>query len=83
MNAGESLGLESAVLLLVLASVAAVQARSVRGAQRHRLQELCKRRGTPAHYEQIVAAAETIAFSAASVVVITAVVATLLAARGL
>jgi CBS domain containing-hemolysin-like protein len=83
MNTSESLGLESAILLLVLASVAAVQARSVRGAQRHRIQELCKRRGTPAHYEQIVAASETIAFSAASVVVIAAVVATLLAARGL
>ncbi|MFM7292035.1 MAG: hemolysin family protein [Planctomycetia bacterium] len=83
MNSSAAVGLESAVLLLVLASVAAVQARSVRGAQRHRIQELCKRRGTPAHYEQIVAASETIAFSAASVVVIAAVVATLLAARGL
>ena len=83
MNATESLGVESALLLLLLASVAAVQARSVRGAQRHRIQDLCKRRGSPQHYDQIVAGSETIAFIAASVVVIAAVVATLLAARGL
>ena len=83
MNASESLGIESAVLLLMLASVAAVQARAVRGTQRHHLQNLCHRRGTPTHYEQIVAASETIAFIAASIVVIAAVVATLLASRGL
>ena len=83
MNAAESLGLESAVLLLLLASGAAVQARSIRGAQRHQIQDLCRRRGKPAHYDQIVAGSETIAFIAASVVVIAAVVATLLAARGL
>jgi CBS domain containing-hemolysin-like protein len=83
MNAAESLGLESAVLLLLLASGAAVQARSIRGAQRHHIQDLCKQRGKPEHYDQIVAGSETIAFIAASVVVIAAVVATLLAARGL
>ena len=83
MNAAESLGLESALSLLLLASLAAVQARSVRGAQRHRIQELCRRAGVPAHYDEIVAGSETIAFVAASVVVIAAVVATLLAARGL
>jgi CBS domain containing-hemolysin-like protein len=83
MNAAESLGIETALLLLLLASLAAVQARSVRGAQRHRIQDLCKRRGSPQHYDQIVTGSETIAFIAASVVVIAAVVATLLAARGL
>lgn len=83
MNAAESLGLESALMLLMLASLAAIQARSVRGAERHRIQELCKRAGVPAHYDEIVSGSETIAFVAASVVVIAAVVATLLAARGL
>jgi CBS domain containing-hemolysin-like protein len=83
MNATESLGIETALLLLLLASLAAVQARSVRGAQRHRIQELCRRAGVPSHYDEIVAGSETIAFVAASVVVIAAVVATLLAARGL
>ena len=83
MNASESLGIETALLLLSLASLAAVQARSVRGAQRHRIQDLCRRAGVPAHYDEIVAGSETIAFVAASVVVIAAVVATLLAARGL
>jgi CBS domain containing-hemolysin-like protein len=83
MNAAESLGIESACLLLLLASLAAVQARSVRGAERHRIQDLCRRAGVPTHYDQIVASSETIAFIAASVVVIAAVVATLAAARGL
>ena len=83
MNAAESLGIETALLLLMLASLAAVQARSVRGAQRHRIQDLCRRAGVPSHYDEIVAGSETIAFVAASVVVIAAVVATLLAARGL
>ena len=66
-----------------MASVAAVQARSVRGAERHHIQNLCQRRGRPAYYDQIIAGSETIAFIAASVVVIASVVATLLAARGL
>ena len=79
MNAAESLGIESAFMLLLLASLAAVQARSVRGAQRHRIQDLCRRAGVPSHCDEIVAASETIAFVAASVVVIAAVVATLLA----
>jgi putative hemolysin len=83
MNTMESLGIESAVALLVVASLAAVQARAVRGAQRPRLLELCRRRGRPDHYDQIVAGSETIAFIAASVVVVAAAVATLLAFRGL
>ena len=83
MNTAESIGIESALLLLTLASMAAVQARSVRGAERHRIQDLCRRAGVPTHHDEIVAGSETIAFIAASVVVIAAVVATLLAARGL
>ena len=78
MNAPGLLGVESAVLLLLLASMAAVQARAVRGAQRHRVQELCRLRGCPERYDEIVAGSETIAFIAASIVVIAAVVATLL-----
>ena len=78
-----ALGLETAVALLVVASVAAVQARAVRGARRHRLLELCRDRGRPERYDEIVEASETIAFIAASVVAIAAVGATLLASRSL
>jgi CBS domain containing-hemolysin-like protein len=74
-----TLGLESALALLAVASLAAVQARAVRGAQRQVIQDLCLRRRRPERYDEIVAAAETIAFIAASVVVFAAVVATLLA----
>lgn len=76
------LGFESALLLLAVASLAAVQARAVRGAQRQIIQDLCTRRRRPERYEQIVAASETIAFIAASVVVGAAVAATALAFRG-
>ena len=78
-----ALGFESALALLAVASLAAVQARAVRGAQRQVIQELCRRRRRPERYDEIVAAAETIAFIAASVVVLAAVVATLLAFRAL
>ena len=83
MNPHTSPGIASALLLLVVACIAAVQARSVRGAQRHRIQELCRRRGAPQRYDEIVAGSETIAFTAASVVVAAAAGATLLAARTL
>ena len=83
MNRIESLGLESAIMLLAVACVAAVQARAVRGAQRQVIQDLCRRRGTPERYEQILAASETIAFIASSVLVCAAVGATLLAFHGL
>ena len=78
-----ALELETALALLVVACLAAVQARAVRGAQRHRLLELCRQRGRPERYDEIVAGSETIAFLAASVVAIAAVVATLLASRSL
>jgi len=77
MTAAE-LGFESALVLLGVASVAAIQARAVRGAQRATIEELCERRGRPERYAEIVAASETIAFIAASVVVVAAVGATLL-----
>jgi putative hemolysin len=78
-----ALGFESALALLAVASLAAVQARAVRGAQRQVIQDLCQRRRRPERYDEIVAAAETIAFIAASVVVLAAVVATLLAFKAL
>ena len=67
-----ALGFESALALLAVASLAAVQARAVRGAQRPLIQELCRRRRRPERYEEIVVAAEAIAFIAASVVVLAA-----------
>lgn len=83
MNIASSLGIETALALLLVASLAAMQARAVRGAQRHRIQEICRRRGRPERYTEIVDGSETIAFVAASVAVIAAVVATLVAARWL
>ena len=74
-----TLGLEAALVLLLVASLAAIQARAVRGARRQLIQDLCRRRGRPERYEEIVAASETIAFIAATVVVCSAVGATLLA----
>ena len=82
MNLPASVGLETGVALLCLASLAAVQARAVRGARRQVIQELCRRRGRPARYDEIVAASEVIAFVAATVVVCSAVAATLLAFGG-
>ena len=83
MSDSALLGVESALVLLGLASVAAVQARAVRGAQRTTIQELCERRGRPERYGEIIAGSETIAFIAASVVTTAAVAATLLAFPGL
>jgi CBS domain containing-hemolysin-like protein len=82
MSPLDSVGFESALLLLAVASLAAVQARAVRGAQRQIIQELCQRRRKPERYDQIVASSETIAFIAATVVVAASVAATLLAFRG-
>jgi hypothetical protein len=74
-----ALGFESALALLAVACLAAVQARAIRGSQRTTLQALCERLGRPERYEEIIAASETIAFIAASVVVVAAAAATLLA----
>jgi putative hemolysin len=78
MTTSALLGIESAVALLGVASLAAIQARAVRGAQRTIIQELCERRGRPERAAEIGAASETIAFIAASIVVVAAVGATLL-----
>ena len=59
------LGFESGLVLLGVASVAAIQARAVRGAQRAPIEELCERRGRPERSAEIVAASETLAFIAA------------------
>jgi len=76
---GTVLGFESALVLLGVAAVAAVQARAVRGAQRTTIQELCQRLGRPERYAEIITGSEPIAFIAASVVVVAAAGATLLA----
>ncbi|MFM8986308.1 MAG: hemolysin family protein [Planctomycetia bacterium] len=83
MSLPANIGLETGVALLCVASLAAVQARAVRGARRQVIQELCRRRGRPERYDEILAASEAIAFVAATVVVCSAVAATLLAFGGL
>jgi CBS domain containing-hemolysin-like protein len=79
MTLTDAPGMPSAFVLLGVATLAAIQARAVRGAQRQVIQELCIRRRRPERYEEIIGAAETIAFIAATVVVVAAVAATLLA----
>jgi CBS domain containing-hemolysin-like protein len=83
LSIAATLGIEAAIVLLLVASVAAIQARAVRGAQRHRILERCRASGRPERYDEIVAGSETIAFVAASIVVIAAAVATLLVGRPL
>ncbi len=77
----EPLGL--ALLLLGIASLAAVQARAARGAPRHRVHELCRDRGVPELADEIVDGSEPVAFIAATVVVVAATAATLVAAHSL
>lgn len=66
--------------LLAIAAAAAIQARAVRGARRHQLQELCREQGMPERYDEIVDSSETVAFLSASVVTVATAGATLLAA---
>ena len=75
MNLSGPLGIESAFGLLCVAALAALQARAFRGAQRHQIQEICSHRGRPERCGEIVEGSETIAFIAASVVVMAAVIA--------
>ena len=77
----EPLGM--ALLLLGIASMAAVQARAARGAPRHRLHELCRDRGVPELADEIVDGSEPVAFIAATIVVVAATAATLVAAHSL
>ena len=83
MNLSGPLGIESAFGLLCVAALAALQARAFRGAQRHQIQEICSHRGRPERCGEIVEGSETIAFIAASVVVMAAVIATLVASQWL
>ena len=73
--------IQAAIAFLAVAVLAATQARAIRGAQRHRIAQLCRNAGHPARYEEILAASETIAFLCASIVVCASVIATLLVAR--
>ena len=66
--------------LLAVAAAAAIQARAVRGARRHRLQEICREQGMPERYDEIIDASETVAFLSASVVTVATALATILAA---
>ena len=75
--------LSMALLLLGIASMAAVQARAARGAPRHRVHELCRDRGLPELADEIVDGSEPVAFIAATIVVVAATAATLVAAHSL
>jgi CBS domain containing-hemolysin-like protein len=75
--------LSMALLLLGIASMAAVQARAARGAPRHRVHELCRDRGVPQLADEIVDGSEPVAFIAATIVVVAATAATLVAAHSL
>ena len=75
--------MQTALLLLIFASLAALQARAIRGAKRHHLQDVCEQQGRPEIYEEIVTAGEGVAFVAATVVAMAAVQATLLAGNHL
>ena len=64
--------------LLAVAAAAAIQARAVRGARRHRLQEICREQGMPERYDEIIDASETVAFLSASVVTAATALATII-----
>lgn len=66
----------TAIFLLAIASLAALQSRAIRGAKRHQLQEICRQKGLPDVYEELVRASEGIAFFAATVVVLAGVAST-------
>lgn len=68
-----------AVAMLLVASLAAVQARAARGTPRHRLEETCLRRGRAGLADEIAAGTEPVAFIAATIVTVTATAATLVA----
>ena len=75
--------MQTAFLLLIFASVAALQARAIRGTRRHHLQDVCQHQNQPKTYDEIVSAGEGVAFVAATVVAGAAVLATFMAARNL
>lgn len=75
--------MQTAFLLLIFASVAALQARAIRGARRHHLQDVCQHQKQPEIYDEILSSGEGVAFVAATVVTGAAVLATLMAASHL
>jgi len=75
--------LESALLVLVVAGLAATLARAARGPQRPRIIGACRARGRPDDARRIIADCDTLAFLGSSAVVVAALVATLLAGRTL
>ena len=68
--------MQTAIFLLLIASLAALQSRAIRGAKRHQLQDICHKKGLPDVYDELVRASEGVAFFAATVVVLAAVAAT-------
>jgi CBS domain containing-hemolysin-like protein len=68
--------MQTAILLLAIASLAALQSRAIRGAKRHQLQDICRQKGLPDVYDELVRASEGIAFFAATVVVLAGVAST-------
>lgn len=68
--------MQTAIFLLLIASLAALQSRAIRGAKRHQLQDICHQKGLPDVYDELVRASEGVAFFAATVVVLAAVAAT-------
>ena len=68
--------MQTAIFLLLIASLAALQSRAIRGAKRHQLQDICHQQGLPDVYDELVRASEGVAFFAATVVVLAAVAAT-------
>ncbi len=68
--------MQTAIFLLVIASLAALQSRAIRGAKRHQLQDICRQKGVPDVYDELVRASEGVAFFAATVVVLAGVAST-------
>ena len=68
--------MQTAIFLLAIASLAALQSRAIRGAKRHQLQDICRQKGLPDVYDELVRASEGIAFFAATVVVLAGVAST-------
>ena len=68
--------MQTAIFLLLIASLAALQSRAIRGAKRHQLQDICHQKGLPDVYDELVRASEGVAFFAATVVVLAGVAAT-------
>lgn len=69
----------TAVGILVVACIAAIQARAARGTPRHRLEEICQKLARPGLADEIASGSEPVAFIAATIVAVAATAATLVA----